>query len=150
MPKKKLTTRQKALAAGFRSGLEEQIAQTLNAKGVDAQYETHKVIYTVPARVARYTPDFILPNGIVIETKGRFITKDRQKHILIKGEHPDLDVRFVFSNPNSRISKGSPTTYGMWCDKHGFEYAKAHIPDAWINEPTDPRKIEALTKAGLT
>ncbi len=33
-------------------------------------YEGYTLRYTVPAKVGRYTPDFLLPNGIVIETKG--------------------------------------------------------------------------------
>ena len=35
-----------------------------------------------------YTPDFVLPNGIIIETKGRFTVADRRKHLLIKKQHP--------------------------------------------------------------
>ena len=31
-------------------------------------------------RTRHYTPDFILENGIVIETKGRFVSNDRRKH----------------------------------------------------------------------
>lgn len=147
--KKKLTPRQKALAEGYRSGLEDKVADSLRNRGVAFEYESHVVRYVKPARAARYTPDFILPNGIIIETKGRFVTADRQKHLLILDQHPDLDIRFVFSNPNTRISKQSKTTYAMWCDRHGFMYAKADIPAAWLAEPTDPLKIEALHKAGL-
>ncbi len=64
----------------------------------------------------------------MVETKGRFLTADRQKHILIKDQHPALDIRFVFSNPNTRISKQSKTTYAMWCETHGFLYAPKTIP----------------------
>lgn len=81
-----------------------------------------------------YTPDFVLANGIIVETKGRFITSDRQKHLMIKEQHPDLDIRFVFSNPNSKLYKGSKTTYADWCDKHGFKWAKEEIPLEWIKE----------------
>lgn len=102
--------------------------------------------YTKPARIAKYTPDFILPNGIVVETKGRFLTDDRQKHILIKQQYPKLDLRFVFSNPNTRISKQSKTTYAMWCDTHGFLYASKVIPQEWLAEPNDPEQLEALSQ----
>ncbi len=145
----KTTTRQRALAAGYRSGLEERTAKNLEAKGVPFSYEKDTVHYTKPARNAKYTPDFVLENGIIAETKGRFVTADRQKHILIKAQHPDLDIRFVFSNPNTRISKQSKTTYAMWCEKHGFLYAKGEIPDAWINETPNPVAILAIEKAGL-
>lgn len=122
------------LATGFRSGLEQRIADDLKARGVDYEYETQKISYTVPSRIAKYTPDFILPNGIIVEGKGMLDTADRQKHILIKAEHPHLDIRFVFSRSSSPLYKGSPTTYAMWCQKHGFTYADKLIPPAWLKE----------------
>lgn len=139
----KLSPRQRAIAAGYRSGLEEKIAGQLTTAGVSYRYEESKLRYTVPARVAKYTPDFILSNGIIIETKGRFVTADRQKHVLIKKEHPKLDIRFVFSNPNTRISKTSPTTYAMWCERNGFLYSKALVPSAWIDEPENDARLQA-------
>lgn len=108
------------------------MAAQLKREGIDAKYESITLRYLKPQREARYTPDFPLPNGIIIETKGRFVTADRQKHLLVKAQHPDKDIRFVFSNPNTRISKQSKTTYAMWCDKHGFQYAKGLIPKAWL------------------
>jgi len=149
MNKTKLTPRQRAIAAGYRSGLEQKVAAEYAALSIPVQYEEDLIRYNVPGRGARYTPDFVQPNGIIVETKGRFETADRQKHILIKGQHPDLDIRFVFSNPQSRISKTSQTTYAMWCDKHGFLYAARSVPQSWVYEPTNPRSIDALQKAGL-
>lgn len=123
------------LQHGFRSGLEDKIAAELTLKGIDYRYEELVIEYNKPARVSKYTPDFVLPNGIIIETKGQFVTEDRQKHILVKAQHPEKDIRFVFSNPNARISKQSKTTYAMWCEKHLFKYAKGSIPEEWLNEP---------------
>jgi len=137
----------KARALGFRSGLEEQIAEQLSSAGVEAGYETEKVSYTRPARTAKYTPDWILPNGIVIETKGRFKVDDRQKHLHIKQQHPDLDIRFVFSSSKGKISKGSKTTYAMWCDKHGFMYADKWIPEEWLAEPACKVRLAAIKEA---
>jgi hypothetical protein len=71
---------------------------------------------------------------LIIETKGRFVTEDRQKHLLIKAQHPELDIRFVFSNSRAKISKTSKTTYAAWCDKYGFKYADKRIPEAWLEE----------------
>ena len=119
----------------YRSGLEAAIAADLKAKRVPFKFENRKVEYVVPSRKAKYTPDFELPNGIIVEGKGRFLTADRHKHLLVKDAHPNLDIRFVFSNPNARISKQSSTTYAMWCEKHGFKYAKGTIPTAWVQEP---------------
>lgn len=134
----KQTTKEPVLAISkahsYRSGLEARIGGQLEDLGVDYTYEDEKIEYIKPAKTARYTPDFKLPNGIYIEGKGRFITEDRQKHLLIKQQFPDLDIRFVFSNPNGRIGKKSKTTYAMWCEKHGFKYAKEQIPVEWIME----------------
>lgn len=119
---------------GFRSGLEDKVGDQLRSLGIEPRYEETIIPYIKPERQAKYTPDFQLPNGIFIETKGRFVTEDRQKHILIKGQHPELDIRFVFSNPKARISKTSKTTYADWCLKHGFQFAAKSIPQEWINE----------------
>lgn len=125
---------------GFRSGLEETIADQINEAGLEVRYEhpDDRVQYVKPAKQSRYSPDFVLTknNGepLIIETKGRFLTADRQKHILIKDQHPHLDIRFVFSNSRQKIGKGSKTTYAMWCERNGFQYADRLIPDAWFQE----------------
>ena len=141
--------RKRAIANGYRSGLEDRVSSELTAAGVDFTYEDDVVRYVKPARPARYTPDFVLKNGIIIETKGRFLTADRQKHILIKQQHPNLDIRFVFSNPQTRISKTSATTYAMWCVKNGFLYAKGSVPWEWTVELQNIKAIKALEEAGL-
>lgn len=107
---------------------------SLRRRGVDGDYEGEKIAYTKPLSRHKYTRDFRLPNGIVVETKGRFLTADRQKHLLIKEQHPDLDLRFVFSRSTERISKTSKTTYADWCRKHGFKFADKDVPDAWLQE----------------
>jgi len=127
--------RKSAYARGYRSGLESKIADQLKGLGIDPQYETMKIAFTQPEKKRKYTPDFILPNGIIIESKGRLMPEDRAKHCMIQEQHPELDIRFVFTNPNATISKTSKTTYAMWCEKNGFKYAKGLIPEAWINEP---------------
>ncbi len=119
---------------GFRSGLEEDVDRALKSRGVSGEYEQHKISYTKPATNHTYTPDFKLPNGIFIETKGRFVLADRKKHILIKQQHPDLDIRFVFQNANNKIRKGSKTTYADWCVKNNFTYSNKEIPNSWLNE----------------
>jgi hypothetical protein len=120
--------------APWRSGLEERVAQELKALGVPVLFETTKIKYERPAKVHTYTPDFVLPNSIIIETKGYLISSDRQKHLLVKQQHPELDIRFVFGNSRNRINKGSPTTYADWCRKNGFKYADRSIPKEWLDE----------------
>lgn len=122
------------LKYGFRSGLEERIAEYLTAKGVRFSFETLKVPYTKPETKHIYTPDFILDNGIIIETKGRWLLDDRKKHLLIRKQHPQLDIRILFQNAKAKISKGSKTSYADFCEKHGIPYAHREIPEAWIKE----------------
>ena len=117
----------------FRSGLEERNAKYLTQKRVKFEYETLKIEFVDP-RIRKYTPDFILPNGIIVETKGQFKSPDRNKHKWIKKIHPELDIRFVFSNPYQRLNKGAKSTYADWCDYHGFLFAKEIIPHDWIKE----------------
>ena len=94
---------------------------------IPSEYEQHTFEYEQPSKKRKYTPDFRLPNGILVETKGRFTAEDRQKHIHFKASNPHLDVRFIFNNPDAPLYKGSPTTYGMWCRKHGFKFARERV-----------------------
>lgn len=119
-------------ATGKRSDLEVQVASQLDKAGVKYEYEKTKIEFVKPSKARKYTPDFVLANGVIIEAKGLFDTADRQKHLLVKEQHPHLDIRFVFSNPNQRISKQSKTTYAMWCEKNGFLFAKGFIPERWL------------------
>lgn len=122
-------TRQ-ALKHGWRSGLEERVAKELRESGVKFEYETKKIKYRVEED-RTYTPDFIL-GTLIIETKGRFTTADRKKHLLIKKQHPELDIRFVFQNPRAKLYKGAKSTYADWCNKHGFLWAGKSIPEDWL------------------
>ena len=71
-------SRYRGIREGYRSGLEESIAIQLKASGVIYTYEKERLKYIpVPKH---YTPDFILigkNKKIYIETKGRFLAKDR-------------------------------------------------------------------------
>jgi hypothetical protein len=129
------------VARGYRSGLEEAVADDLRARGEPALFEKqHGLVirYVVDAE-SRYTPDFVLRNGVIVETKGRFLASDRTKHLRIKRQHPQYDIRFVFERPNARLSKTSTTTYAEWCDKHGFLWAAKRVPDSWLEEAPCPR-----------
>ena len=133
--KPQLTSNQVGLKYGFRSGLEISISEELDANKVKYQYEKVKLTYVKPQQAHTYTPDFYLEaHDFYIETKGLFTSADRQKMRLIKEQHPDKDIRIIFSNSRSRISKKSKTTYAMWCEKYKFKYADKHIPLEWLNE----------------
>lgn len=116
---------------GYRSGLEVTVQKQLNDANINSEYESIKIEWEDLA-YRKYTPDFILPNGIIIETKGLFTAQDRRKHILIKTQHPELDIRFIFTNCKKKLNKRSTTTYAKWCEKHKFLYATKIIPEEWL------------------
>ena len=113
----------------FRSRFEQQVALSLKSEGVAFAYETMKLSYV---RRCIYTPDFILPNGVIIEAKGRWVGSDRTKHIKVREEHPELDIRFCFQNAFNKITTKSKTTYAEWCNKHGFKWCHKRIPKEWM------------------
>lgn len=131
------------IEARYRSRLEERIAEQLEAAGIQFTYEGDWVPYTVPERKSRYLPDFTCPGRILIEGKGRFGgfrsdsdgAQERQKLILLKEQHPELEIRIVFQDARKPIYKGSKTTYAKWATDHGFQWSdKGRVPPAWIIE----------------
>lgn len=136
-----------ALETEYRSGLEVKIAAQLEAAGIEFDYEGTVIPYSVPAREAKYKADFpIRKTNIIIEGKGHFggsgfrgnmtanSAKERQKFALLKEQHPNWDIRFVFSRANKPIYKGSKTTHAKWAEDHGFLWAEKVIPPEWIAE----------------
>ena len=126
--------RRNAIKHGYRSGFEHKVSDQLKENKIKFEYETTVIPYIKPETKHTYTIDFTLPNGILVETKGRWVAEDRKKHLLIKKQHPELDIRIVFMSGKTKIRKGSPTTYGMWCDKHGIPWAEKIIPQKWFSE----------------
>ena len=113
----------------FRSTLEERIAKSFDKQNIPYLYEVRSYEYTLKSK---YTPDFFLNNSIILEAKGFFKPSERRKHLALKHQHPDLDIRFIFQR-NNTLSKNSKTTYGAWCDKHGFLWCiYPHIPEDWL------------------
>ena len=87
----------------YRSGLEKTVAAFLKDNQTRVRYEVLKIEWE-DLRYRTYTPDFILDNGIIIETKGMFNALDRRKHKAIKKQHPKLDIRFIFSNSKTKFT----------------------------------------------
>lgn len=121
----------------YRSGLEDQVAAFLSDKQKEVRYEKLKIEWA-DFRYRIYTPDFVLDNGIIVETKGKFDADDRHKHLEVKKQHPELDIRFVFSNSNAKLYKGSKTTYAEWCEKNDFKWAHRVVPLTWLQERGKP------------
>ena len=114
----------------FRSKLEERVATLLEQLGISYEYETEKLSYTIEHT---YTPDFVLPNYVYLETKGYWDAADRRKVLAVKRDNPDVDLRMVFQSPYNTISKKSKTTYAKWCEKHDIPWTAYHeIPLDWL------------------
>ena len=153
MKKKQWYKRTNQATSKFKSKLEEEFNNFLEQNKIAFAYENFTISYLKPARASRYTPDFSCPDknnnySIIFETKGHFITADRQKHLFIKQQYPLMDIRFVFSNSKNRIGKKSQTTYAKWCELKGFKYhciasTGKFLPEAWIKEIKKNQKKNA-------
>lgn len=156
---------------GYRSGLEVSAAKQLQKDAVEFEYESNdcKFIYykkvvngrlvTIPEfdevkapkgwkikQKCTYTCDFLITkkNGekLFIETKGRFKPSDRAKHLLLQEQHPDADIRIVFSS-NGVVKKNKNGVHyrnADWAEDNGFKYHIVKgkddfiIPRGWYNE----------------
>ena len=126
MRKKKPTKK----TSKYKSGLEQQVAKLLEGLVVSYEYESCKIPYTIQHN---YHPDFILPNHVHLEAKGYWSAPDRRKIAAVKKDNPELDLRMVFQAPFNKISKGSKTTYAIWCEKHDIPWTSFHnIPLDWL------------------
>lgn len=132
---------------GYRSGLELTISSYLNDLNVSYEYEKVKIEWEDLA-YRTYTPDFVLYNGIIIETKGLFTAADRRKHLAIQKQHPTLDLRFVFENSRRKLRKGGKSTYGDWCSKNGFRFWDRIIPEEWLKEKGSNKHSEFIEFTG--
>ena len=129
----------------LKSGLEEVIYKFLNNNNSMFKYEGIKITYFQPEIKKTYTPDFPIDGCFIIETKGAFNSADRKKMKLIKTQNPKLDIRFVFSNAQTRIGKKSKTTYAKWCTMFGFPFhciqsTKETFPKLWLEEIINKQK----------
>lgn len=136
------------LRLGFRSGLEKKNADHLTANGAPYTFEERKVRYAVPLTWHTYTPDFELANGIIVETKGRWLAQDRAKMLLVRAQYPDLDIRMVFSAASTKIGPNSKTTVTQWADKHSIPWAIKLIPVEWVQEAGPKVKPAEVLKRG--
>ena len=120
-----------------RSKLEERFEVILQDLDVQYEYEVTRIPYTVPESHHTYTVDWTLLNGKLIETKGYLSDHaERRKYVLLKEQHPELDLRFVFDNVN-KLCGGTKMTHGKWAEKYNFKYCSIKDTDQikhWINE----------------
>lgn len=142
--------RNRAKDRRFSSGFEETFSEYLRKLGIDYDYEKVRVPFEVPAYIAHYTPDFVFDKKsrrrlkrplkldpkrhIILETKGKFPMRDRNKMIWVKKMNPDLDIRMIFMDDRvidkrkkgRRDGEEGLRTKGYrhsdWCIDHGFPY----------------------------
>lgn len=138
----------------MRSKFERRLAKKLDDMGVRYKYEEFSYEFDEPVkqrkarcldcdstnlvRSAWYTPDFFIYGAggklvSVIEAKGRFTAADRRKMVAVREFHPELvdKLHMVFMRDN-KIHKNSTTTYSMWCEDNGFDYAIDEFKKEWL------------------
>lgn len=121
----------------YRSKFEEHFANVLNKLDVAYEYEEETLEYIVPVSTHKYIPDFVIETEsgkkIYIEVKGRLEVADKKKMLLVREQHPEKDIRFVFQNAKGR-NKGQKKTFGDWADRNQFKYGHKTIPREWLKE----------------
>lgn len=115
----------------FKSKFERDVYDLVLKNKFKVEYETNKIPYTISNN---YIPDFILPNGIIVECKGYFDIRAQVKMRAVKRDNPHLDIRFVFMNSRTKVRKGSKLTYADWCERYDFPFADGMIPLEWFKE----------------
>lgn len=132
----------------MRSRLEQQVAKRLDDLGIKFEYEAYVLEYLKPIRgavccechskdvraVRRYTPDFWLPDhGFFIEVKGKFGQVDRMKMRLVVDQHPNEDIRMLFSRNNLIGRKAQTSTrYIDYAQQYGMKACVLEDIEEWF------------------
>ncbi len=119
---------------GHRSGLETAFNKVCLLKGIKLGYELKESVlpFVTAPQKRKYHPDWTIKPGWYIETKGRLTSSDRKKMVYVKEQHPKARILVVFQRPQNKLYKGSPTTYGQWCDKVGIQWAAFEDTAKWM------------------
>lgn len=115
----------------FRSGFEETIWETAKQNQMELEYEPYFVPYVIKGS---YRPDFVLPNGIIVEAKGYLDAAACRKMKAVKASNPHLDIRFVFQYANGKRNKRARLRNWEWAERHGFPWTEGTIPLEWWKE----------------
>lgn len=120
-----------------RSKLELRFEEILKDNQAEYEYEVTVFPYKIPESDHKYTVDWTLRKGLLLETKGYLSDyQERHKYVLLKEQHPDMDLRFVFDNPN-KLCGGTKMTHGKWAEKYGFPWCgikDIEVIKQWIEE----------------
>lgn len=118
----------------FRSKLEAEIDDAARRSRKSLEYEPFFIPYVIKGS---YLPDFVLPNGIIIEAKGYLDAASCRKMKAVKASNPHLDIRFVFQDANGKRNKRAKLKNWEWAERHGFLWAEGRIPLKWWKEKKD-------------
>lgn len=124
--------KRKKVGPTLKSKFEQNVLEQLQALKIPVLYEADALQYVIPESIHKYKPDWKLPNGKYIESKGIFDVADRKKILLLKEQRPDIVIYMLFYNARQRIRKTSKTTYADWCDKNGIEWSHREIKKEWL------------------
>ena len=113
----------------YRTWYEVEIAKV----NKDLRYEPKDSVLEWTSKILhKYTPDFVLPNGVLVEAKGWFRPKEQEKYLSLKANYKELDLRFLFQKPHQKLPRAKRMTYAKWADKHKFIWAEGpYIPKEW-------------------
>lgn len=132
--------KKKGYPAPYKSGLEHRL-HTGAMKHALYEPDWGKTQYTI---IKNYVPDFIHEDEpfILYEAKGRFRTFDEaKKYIHVRDSNPEVTIRFIITNPNSRAYPQTEMTMGDWLTKHGFEWCtETEVPPEWTKPKNSTTK----------
>ena len=114
--------------AGPRNAFERRVDAEFKRLGAGARYESLQIPYNIDYV---YNPDWILPNGTVVEGKGRLTPDEKRKMIAVKRCNPHLKIVFVFYDAHKKIS-GTKQTHAGWAEKNGFGWSHELPLEEWI------------------
>lgn len=134
----------------FRSKAEKICAEWLDKHGIKWEYEVEKLPFLSRVRSGEcgtchakevyqrrlYIPDFYIPSGkFFIEVKGRLTRRDRGKMKDIHTQHPNVDIRMLFSK-NNKLERNINKRYVEWCEEIGYTHiAVGYVPPKeWFSE----------------
>ena len=127
-----------ALKSNFELKIADALVEAI-PEGEVVEYEKEKIPYHYQA-TKNYIPDFSLPNGIYVEAKGRWTAPDRAKHLLVRRQHPDKDIRLIFQSDNKLTKAKNGMRYSDFCNKYGIKFIIWKFPKKPKADWVDPIK----------
>jgi hypothetical protein len=118
----------------FRSEFEHHLYCAARKSRKKLEFEPYYIPYIIKGS---YKPDFVLPNGIIVEAKGRLDAASCRKMKAVKASNPNLDIRFVFQNASKPLNKRSKLKHWQWAEKYHFPWVEGGIPLEWWKERKD-------------